>query len=191
MESKGQWITASLWLPDGFNVTDIDPYSILLEYRIEPKEFWINDSKQVVTARFNREAILGILKATEVELTISVQLTDGTVFEGKDVIRVIHKDGRGPAKNIQASIPNVTEVGITADLSWTAGSYAISHDVYFGTSNPPPFVCNQTSTTYDPGTMAYGTKYYWRIDEFNKWGITTGELWSFKTFGKLPPPPPP
>jgi len=30
----------------------------------------------------------------EVELTINAQLTDGTVFEGRDVIRVIDKGGK-------------------------------------------------------------------------------------------------
>ena len=78
-------------------------------------------------------------------------------------------------------------VSITADLSWTAGLYATSHDVYFGTDNPPPFVQNQTSTTFDPGTMAYGTTYHWRIDEVNRSGKNTGTLWSFATI--LSPPP--
>lgn len=75
------------------------------------------------------------------------------------------------------------------DLSWTAGARATSYDVYFGTSNPPPFILNKTDTTFDPGTMAVGTKYYWRIDEVNGWGKTTGRVWSFTTM--WPPPPPP
>jgi hypothetical protein len=85
----------------------------------------------------------------------------------------------------QASNPNpgdgARSVSITADLSWTAGSDATSHDVCFGTSSPPPFIQNQTGTTFDPGTMDYSTVYYWRIDSVNSWGITTGEVWSFKT----------
>jgi hypothetical protein len=190
-ESKGQWITASLWLPDGFNAADIDTNSILLEYAIEPKEFQVDESKQVVTARFSREEVQGILNPGEVELTISVQLMDGTLFDGSDIIRVTLKGGRGPDKNLQASVPNVTGVSITADLSWTAGSYAISHNVYFGTSNPPPFVCNQTATTFEPGTMDYEITYYWRIDEVNKWGVTAGELSSFTTIEAPSPPPPP
>ena len=36
-------------------------------------------------------------------------------------------------------------------LSWTAGSGATSHDVYFGSSNPPAFRQNQGGTTYSPG----------------------------------------
>lgn len=92
----------------------------------------------------------------------------------------------------QAGNPNppdgAAEVDAEADLSWSAGSYAASHDVYFGTSNPPAFCGNQTATTFEPGTMAYLTKYYWRIDEVNSSGTTIGTVWSFTT-GPMPPPP--
>jgi hypothetical protein len=85
----------------------------------------------------------------------------------------------------QAVNPNpangATNVSRTQDLSWTAGSGAASHDVYFGTTNPPPFKVNQSGTTYDTGTMAAGTTYYWRIDEKNAGGTTTGTVWSFTT----------
>jgi hypothetical protein len=80
-----------------------------------------------------------------------------------------------------------TYVSITADLSWMAGSDATSYDVYFGTSSPPSLIVNQTAATFDPGTMAYYTTYYWRIDVVNDWGKTTGQVWSFTT---LSPPPP-
>ncbi|MBN2592635.1 MAG: glycoside hydrolase family 11 protein, partial [Sedimentisphaerales bacterium] len=79
-----------------------------------------------------------------------------------------------------------TGVGITTDLSWTAGSGATSHDVYFGTSYPPQSRGNQTGTSYDTGTMANNTTYYWRIDEKNDGGTTTGDLWSFTTASAEP-----
>jgi len=53
--------------------------------------------------------------------------------------------------------------------------------VRFGTANPPPFVVNQTGTTYNPGTLANNTTYFWRIDEQNAGGTTTGTVWSFTT----------
>ncbi len=91
----------------------------------------------------------------------------------------------------QASNPNpangATGVSTNADLSWTAGSNAVSHDVYFGTTSPPPFIHNQTSTTFDPGTMASYTTYYWRIDEVNPGGTTIGTVWTFRTGGGGPP----
>ena len=74
-----------------------------------------------------------------------------------------------------------TGVDITTKLSWTAGSNAESHDVYFGTSSPLVFQGNQTAAIFDPGEMKYLRTYYWRIDEVNASGTTTGTLWSFTT----------
>ena len=77
-------------------------------------------------------------------------------------------------------------------LGWTSGSGAVSHNVYFGTSNPPEFVRNQTSTTYSTGRLQFNTTYYWRIDEVNQvGGVATGNIWSFKTIsGKAINPSP-
>ena len=70
------------------------------------------------------------------------------------------------------------------DLRWQAGENAVSHDVYFGT-NPTPgpgeFQGNQTSTSYMPVSRDPNTTYYWRIDETNDYGTTTGDVWSFQT----------
>ena len=75
-----------------------------------------------------------------------------------------------------------TAVDINANLSWTAGTGATSHDVYFGTSSSSPtFRGNQAGTSYEPGTMVAGTTYYWRIDELP--GPITGDLWNFTTAG--------
>jgi len=81
-------------------------------------------------------------------------------------------------------------VDINADLSWSAGSTAIMHDVYLGTNQAnvtagtgDTFKANQAATTYDPGTLKPGTAYYWRIDEIEADGTTkhTGPVWRFKT----------
>jgi hypothetical protein len=92
----------------------------------------------------------------------------------------------GPASN-PAPANGTMHIDKDADLSWTAGVDAISYDVYFGTSSPPPFIENQTATTFEPGTMAAGVTHYWRIDSVNGWGTTTGEEWSFTTM--MTPPP--
>ncbi|MHC4084259.1 MAG: GLUG motif-containing protein [Planctomycetota bacterium] len=100
-----------------------------------------------------------------------------------------------PPSLFKASNPNPAHgaggysVSTTADLNWTPGLGATSHDVYFGTTSIPPFVCNQTSTTFDAGTMALGTKYYWHIDEVNDSVITAGEIWNFTTTPSPPPTP--
>jgi hypothetical protein len=86
----------------------------------------------------------------------------------------------GPASNPNPQDATVGHASNT-DLSWTAGLDAVSRNVYLGT-NPSPGASelkgNQTATTFDPGTLANGT-YYWRIDEVNADGTTTGPVWSF------------
>ncbi len=99
--------------------------------------------------------------------------------------------GGGPLPPGQASNPSpadgATGINIDADVSWTAGADATSHDVYFGQSTSPPFIQNQAGTTYDPGTLSEATTYYWRIDEVGAGGTTTGTTWSFTTGSTAPP----
>jgi hypothetical protein len=80
---------------------------------------------------------------------------------------------------------NATDGTPYTDLSWTAGSGAISHDVYFGTTNPPAFAGNQTETTFDPCRLELNTLYYWRIDEVNGPNTVTGDVWSFTTVSEF------
>jgi len=93
----------------------------------------------------------------------------------------------GPASN--PNPPNgATDVSTVVKLAWTAGSGAVSHDVYFGKIEPRKprliFQGNQTSTTFDPGPLEPNTTYYWRIDEINTSGITPGQIWCFTTTSK-------
>jgi hypothetical protein len=96
--------------------------------------------------------------------------------------------------NAYAPIPpdGAKWVDTEADLSWTAGATGIRRDVYFGTSQTD--VANgtggtlkssqQTTKTYEPGTLALDTTYYWRIDEFDSGGTKfPGTVWSFTTIG--------
>jgi hypothetical protein len=72
------------------------------------------------------------------------------------------------------------------NISWLDGGGATSYDVYFGTNSTPDsdeFKGNQAGTTYEPGTLAHSTVYYWRIDSKNAAGTTTGDVWSFTTGG--------
>ena len=84
-----------------------------------------------------------------------------------------------------AANPNPPDgaIGIRLDpvLSFEPGEGASSHDVYFGPADPPEFRVNQTGTTFNPGLLSYGATYYWRIDEVNPYGKTSGAVWSFTT----------
>jgi hypothetical protein len=83
------------------------------------------------------------------------------------------------------------------NLSWRAGDFAVSHDVYIGDNFDAvnegaegTFIGNQTATfivagfpgfSYPDGLIP-GTTYYWRIDEVNEAEPNSpwkGDIWSF------------
>ncbi|MCU0850929.1 MAG: PKD domain-containing protein [Candidatus Thermoplasmatota archaeon] len=85
-------------------------------------------------------------------------------------------------------------VDIEKDLSWTGGGSpgtTITYDVYFGTAATPPIaVHNQSATTYNPGTLAYTTKYYWKIVAWDQnQHSAAGPIWSFTTITNPNSPP--
>jgi len=78
------------------------------------------------------------------------------------------------------SISYSGEEGFEYHYYGPCGSGAASHDVYFGTSDAPPFQTNETASTFAPGLLCNRTIYYWRVDEVNSYGTTTGPVWKFR-----------
>ena len=84
-----------------------------------------------------------------------------------------------------------------ANLSWTPGPFAVSHDVYLGENfdavnegTEDTFIGNQAATFFVVGFPGFpypdglvpGTTYYWRIDEVNDTEPNSpwkGDVWSF------------
>jgi len=90
--------------------------------------------------------------------------------------------GPGPATNPNP-VNGSTGVDVNADISWTNPAGATSIEVFWGTS-PGSLVSVYSGvpvTIWDPGTMAYSTPYYWKVNETDGSGTTTGALWSFTT----------
>jgi hypothetical protein len=96
--SKGKRIMCLIRLAEDYNVADIDVNSIFLEDEIGAEWIWFNEDQQVVMAKFSRSALQEILSEVEtpsqVELVVSGELSDGTIFEGTNTIRVIDKGKR-------------------------------------------------------------------------------------------------
>jgi len=70
---------------------------------------------------------------------------------------------------------------LNARLRWTPGRNAVSHNVYFGTGNPPRFRGKQSGTTFDPGPLDTATTYFWRVDSATPDGVVQGPTWTFMT----------
>jgi hypothetical protein len=90
-----------------------------------------------------------------------------------------------PTNGFEVDIRNISE------LSWSAGTSAVSHDVYLGTDrdtvakadhSSPEFKGNQAGTTFSVAdVVAFGSgTFCWRIDEVAADGaVYTGYVWSF------------
>ena len=68
-------------------------------------------------------------------------------------------------------------------LSWTNPAGATDNNVYFGTDpGSMSLISGSGLETSLPVTgLAYSTQYFWRVDEIDGTGTTTGVLWSFTT----------
>jgi len=85
-----------------------------------------------------------------------------------------------------------TDVPMTAKLSWTSATNAVSHDLYLGTDKDavrnatmasPEYKGNKASgsESYDPGKLAWQSDYYWRVDAVYNAGPVKGLVWNFTT----------
>ena len=66
-------------------------------------------------------------------------------------------------------------------LGWTPGNGSSSFDIFLGTTNPPQFILNTTSNSFQTELLNSNTTYYWRIDCKNQYYTTQGDVWSFTT----------
>ena len=96
LRSEGQWITAYIELPEGYDAGDIDISTVVLNGEIpaelHPTEIGDYDTDGIIDlmVKFDRASIIELLDTGEVTLTITGEV-DGTPFEGNDTIKVIGK----------------------------------------------------------------------------------------------------
>lgn len=89
-------------------------------------------------------------------------------------------------------------VALDTVLGWSSGADAAQHDVYFGAgladvsaaSDPDvlPGRGRQAGNTFNPGRLALGQTYYWRVDEVGADDpptVVRGAVWSFTALDSL------
>lgn len=124
-----------------------------------------------------------------VSFTIATNDTNNNWNSTTDQVEISDPGGENhpPNKPGNEVPPNgSTDRLITTTLSWSCNdpdSDDITFDVYFDNSNPPAQQeSNQTSTSYDPGTLNNDETYYWYIVAWDEHGLSnTSEYWWFTT----------
>ncbi|HVM46595.1 MAG TPA: glycoside hydrolase family 44 protein, partial [Candidatus Acidoferrum sp.] len=95
----------------------------------------------------------------------------------------------GPAVN-PSPANGATGIATNASLSWTAGTNATAHLLFFGvnsnavagaTTNSPEFEGTLSTPAFSPGPLASSGRFYWRVDELATAGATAGAVWTFAT----------
>jgi hypothetical protein len=128
-----------------------------------------------------------------VDSTTTIWLDHVRFYEGE-----FDEEGGGPEFAYAPDPQDGDVVEATwANLSWRPGSFAVTHDVYFGESfdavnegAEDTFVGNQGDTFLVVGFPGFpypdglvpGTTYYWRVDEVNDTDPNSpwkGDVWSF------------
>jgi hypothetical protein len=198
---KGKKYTLSIWLKgkSGTAMINLKP-----EHAADPD--WAGYGEKVITMTdtwTEYSITTPVLDADVSPMSMTFHLAFAKADFWMDAVRWYEGDYAPPAflKPWGASNPSpgvdATDVVRDAVLSWKAGPFAKSHDVYFGTSLEDvnsatvakPLSTTVTAglkeTSLDPaGLLDYGTIYYWRVDEVNAPPDSTvyqGKIWSFTT----------
>ncbi len=107
--SKGKWITCYIELPEGYDVADIDISTLLLNDTVpaepSPTEIGDYDSDGIadLMVKFDRQKVIDKLEwdwtmVYSEEITITLNLNDGTAGEGSDTIKVLPEENKGKGK---------------------------------------------------------------------------------------------
>ncbi|MFH1230081.1 MAG: hypothetical protein V1709_01150, partial [Planctomycetota bacterium] len=164
--------------PNGFNTSTTFQWGISTGYGnyTSYQSIGKGNSSIVISA-----TISGLLSETTYYFQLRAININGTSY-GSGLSFTTQTPATAP---VQVTSPNpasgTPNASINTQLSWAPASGASSYDVYFGTTSPGTSIGNQTGRTYNPGTLAYSTTYYWRIDSRNSIGPTIGIIWSFTT----------
>ncbi len=126
-------------------------------------------------------------------------LDDVRLYDEVLSVAQVHRIATGKPVDMGAALDPVPAVGqkdVPRDvvLSWTAGDFPGTHNVYLstnfddvntaGSADPKGTLTAQglSQPSYNPGRLQFGQTYYWRVDEVNAPPTSTvygGAIWNF------------
>ncbi|MGD0494774.1 MAG: hypothetical protein ABSB28_01885 [Candidatus Bathyarchaeia archaeon] len=93
LKGRGTWVNCSITLPEGYNASDIDASTLLLNGTVTADLGSVSVQDSQLMAKFNRTLVSRLILSKgimfgNVTLTVTAQLYNGTIFEGNDTIGV-------------------------------------------------------------------------------------------------------
>ncbi|MHC4662281.1 MAG: hypothetical protein ACYS8W_11385 [Planctomycetota bacterium] len=85
---------------------------------------------------------------------------------------------------VNLALPNdgALDIPVTVLLDWNDANKATRYNLYFGAEPDPLLVSIDLSVSqWQASSLDNQTKYYWRVDSTNTYGVTRGPIWSFTT----------
>ena len=112
-----------------------------------------------------------------------IAYNDTLISAYSNITEITTSSEQAPPDKAVAVFPaaNATFQNTSLRIKWIPAPNVTSHNVYFGTENPPAFIGNTTDSVYTFEGLDISRKYYWRIDEINQFGTTVGTVNSFTT----------
>ena len=93
LKEEYECLTCYIWLPEEYDVTDIDPDTILLNSRIKAACFEFKTDLQLLIVKFPWSEVEELLEPGEFEFACEGQLFNGTIFDCNDTITVVEEEG--------------------------------------------------------------------------------------------------
>lgn len=150
---------------------------------------WDFDDDGTWDTDYSSVKTISVAYDTEGTYTIRLEVKDGGGLTATTTKTVTVTNGGNLPPDPPAN-PNpadgAVDMIILVQTQWTASDPdqdPLKFDVYFGTAADPPLAAEGlTNNSYDPGTLAYNTTYYWKVRVHDDKGLfTDGPVWSFTT----------
>jgi len=184
------------YTPDPLTATSLIVGKINWKPNGTPDEYFLFNVTDLTTEPAESEAIASITNLDFDQSAFNqIALCDGT-NSVTDEIRFGNTFGDVTGVVDKASNPDPKDDTMLESmgtiLSWRAGQFAVSHNVYFGdnlddvtqaTPEDDAFMDNQSETVFPVQDLTPGTTYYWRVDEINDLDPNSpwkGDVWSFR-----------
>jgi len=117
------------------------------------------------------KGVSGIFGQNEDEEPAGYYVTFDDVFSVSD----------GPAAVNPSPVDGATGVPVDVTLSWIEAAFATGRELWLGKPGAMQKVASPAGKTYTPGSLEFGQKYQWRVDQVGPSGTVTGRTWAFTT----------